>query len=237
MKKVILFLLIVALVFSFASCNVFHNHEWQNYLIIIPTCTTQGVLRQLCIDCGEVELIEISPLQHNFVDGVCSECNTTATAPTKLARVPVPSGSDNAGQWTLYEIYTIACGLKYSGTYSDFTSSVSGIAFKKASVSNSNTLKMTAICQAGNTVLETPLVYTVKRVTPVYPHTSIGVLLRADIVNSELFLTYTNGLEISAGKFNNKNDASITGFGINKDNELVIYYSDNTLAFAGTFNN
>lgn len=234
MKKICLLLTIAILALSFTSCNIFHKHEWQKYLVKSPTCTENGILKELCIECGDIELSEINPLQHNYVNGVCTECNATPTDQTQLTFMPVPAGSDNFGRWTLNEIYNIVYSLGYKVSYEIFISSIEDISFKKASISSSDTFKMTSEFDHDGLIIETPISYNIKRVSPKNPNTSVGTLLRADVVNGSLKLTYTSGIELNAGKFRNPYGASITSFGINNENELVIYYSDNTLVFAGT---
>ena len=50
----------------------------------------------------------------------------------------------------------------------------------------------------------------------------------------KLYVTYSTGEELFASTFYDNNEIGIIGFGVNIENELVIYYSDNTIAFAGT---
>lgn len=234
MRKISLLLIIVIIALSTTSCDMFHKHKWESYLVKFPTCTENGILKNLCIECGDIELSEINPLQHNYVNGVCTECNATPTHQTQLTFIPVPEWSDNYGRWSLNEIYTVVYNLGYKVTYNEFISSIDDISFKKASITDSDVFKMTAICESEGIVLETPLIYSVQRVSPKNPNASVGTLLRADVVDGSLKLTYTSGIELDAGKFKNSYGPSITAIGINHENELVIYYSDNTLVFAGT---
>lgn len=235
-KKIVLPFLLLAILITATSCSLFHQHDWKDYLIKAPTCTEVGILKSLCIECGEATYSEISMSEHNYVDGVCTECGALGSSIESLQTITLPPNSDNQGVWSFEKIYETASSLIFNGTYSEFMNSLSGLSLKNARVDSLNLLHMNAraILNDGS-VRELPLILTFTSVSPINPSATIGVILRADIEDGELILTYTTGTEISVGKLNPDVGTRITGFGVNKNKELVIYYSNGMISFAGTF--
>jgi hypothetical protein len=233
-KKLSASLLLVATVFSITSCNIFHQHSWQKQLTKAPTCTEKGILKEFCTDCGEIVLSEINMSEHSFINGMCAFCGTIESTKKELTPIAIPSGADNEGMWSLEKIYELACVIGFEGSYDRFTKVLTGVSLKNASVGLFNSFNATAVANMteGN-ILEFPVALTYETVSPKNPGASLGVILRADINDSELLLTYTTGIQISAGKFNSNYGVKIVGIGINADNELIVYYSNNTMAFAG----
>ena len=235
MKKCLaLLVLIFTLALSLVSCDLFHKHTWQSYLVSSPSCTQKGILKELCTECGEMVLSEINTLDHNYVNGVCTECGQYKDESTELYPVAIPIGSNNDGLWSLEKIYEL---LRYAGqfqysSYYDFTSSLPDTYFTRMSIS-SNALHITMTCSDDGEEFDTPLIYSITRVSPENKNKSIGTIIRADVVDGELYLTYNNGNEVFAGCLSGKNIVTIVGFGINYENELIIYYSNDTLAFGG----
>ena len=121
-------------------------------------------------------------------------------------------------------------------SYTSFMYSLSGASLKNASMNAVGMLRLTVTYPMNNgSIIETPVILTVEKVSPSSSNASIGVLMRADIDNNELLLTYTTGTQVSAGKVTGSSGTTISGFGINAKNELIIYYSNNTIAYAGKF--
>ena len=56
--------------FAFSSCAKEHTHRFDEDLVIVPTCTEDGLLRLSCIDkaCGYIEERVIVAIGHNVVD-------------------------------------------------------------------------------------------------------------------------------------------------------------------------
>ena len=104
-----------------------------------------------------------------------------------------------------------------------------------ASISKVGTISFTFSDTGENgKTLETPMILPYSKVAQSNPNPSIGVITRVSIFENELFISYTNGMQVSAGSFSPVNYSYIIGFGINSSKELVIYYSDNQVAFGGT---
>ena len=237
-RTIISLFLILLTTFSFASCNILHKHVWQDHLVKSPSCTEVGILKSLCIECGKSEYSEISMTEHNYANGICTACGVSADSAKKaLTAVQMPTNADNQGMWSFSKIHEKTCStLNADVSYSSFMYSLSGASLKNASFNVIGMLRLTVTYPLNNgSVFETPVILTVDKVSPINSDSPIGVLLRADIENNELFLTYTTGNKVSAGKIIGNNETTISGFGINSKNELIIYYSNNTIAFGGLF--
>ena len=82
MKKVLVFLtLTIVLLICSVSCigQTKHTHnfgEWSTTKN--PTCIEDGVKTRYC-DCGEKQSDVIPAINHNYVDGVCSNCGDVYT--------------------------------------------------------------------------------------------------------------------------------------------------------------
>ena len=236
LRVTIVSLLIITTMLTATSCNIFHNHTWTAHLIKTPTCTEVGILKNLCTECGEATYSEISMTAHNYVNGICSQCGTQGAAITSLPTMTLPDNADNDGMWSFEMIYETASSTLFSGTYSDFMNSLSGLSLKNARVDSLSVLRVTALATLNDgTVCELPLILPTETVSPQSPSASVGVILRADIKDGELLLTYTTGTQISAGLLNPKVGTKIIGFGINKDKELIIYHSNGMISFGGRF--
>ena len=89
MKRIIHIFLIVILIFSFvlSGCNILfqttdndHTHTFGEWTIIkASTCSEHGIKASFCTyaKCNERKEEEIELLSHNYVDGICSECQAT----------------------------------------------------------------------------------------------------------------------------------------------------------------
>lgn len=236
LRVTIIPLLIIMTLMTATSCNLFHTHTWSAHLIKTTTCTEVGILKNLCTECGEVTYSEISMAAHSFTNGVCKECGTQEVVIDTLPTASLPADSDNDGMWSFEMIYETASSTLFSGTYSEFMNSLSGLSLKNARMDSLNILRATAAATLDDgTVYDLPLILPTDPVSPVNPTASVGVILRADIVDGELLLTYTTGRQISAGLLNPKVGTKIIGFGVNKDRELIIYHSNNIISFGGKF--
>lgn len=236
-KGIVALSLIAVSVFSFTACNLFHKHVWQDHLLKAPSCTEVGILKSLCIECGKSEYSEINMADHNYINGICSVCGCIGTPNKELTATRIPENADNQGMWSFYNIHNKARStMDLHMSYSEFMSSISGSSLKNASIDAFGLLHITATYPMSNgKIFELPLVLAVDKVSPSSSAAPIGVLLRADIENNELFLTYTTGTQVSAGKILGGTETVISGFGINAKKELIIYYSNNTIAYAGVF--
>ncbi len=53
------------------------GHKETNWIIVEePTCTKEGIKELKCTECGEIKQETINKLEHNYVDGICTVCNT-----------------------------------------------------------------------------------------------------------------------------------------------------------------
>lgn len=230
-------LILIATTFSFTSCKLFHRHEYEDYLAKAPTCTEIGLIKKLCIECGKFEYTEIAMSEHNYVNDICTQCGRHRSDRDALVPTAMPNNANNNGMWSFSTIHAKACStMKTDVNYSLFISSLSGASLKNASVDSFGMLHVTVTYPLDNgSLFELPVMLTVDKVSPSSAGAPIGVLRRADIENNELFLTYTTGAKLYAGKILGNGEMIISGFGMNYNKELVIYYSNNTIAYAGKF--
>ena len=233
MKKLLPIILFLTTLCVLTSCDLFHEHTWQKNLIKAPSCTETGILKETCLECGEISLSEIAMSDHNYTNGICIYCGDLGTSKKELTPVSVPAGSNNDEKWMISKIYDISCSMGYYESYATFTSTISDTSIKNVKISNLGLLQFTVFCSINEKDYETPLMYSINKGSPDNPTAPLGMLLRADLTNGNLYLTYTTGVKMYAGTLSENRGVYITGFGINSDNELIIYYSNDTLAFAG----
>lgn len=236
-KNFVSLLLILMTMLSLTACTIFHKHVWQDHLVKAPNCTEVGILKTLCIECGKTKYSEISMSEHNYINGICTNCGSIGSPKKQLTATAMPENADNQGMWSFYNVHNKACSTMNSTmSYSAFMASLSGTSLKNATVDAFGLLHITVTYPLTNgNLFELPVVLNIDKVSPANPTSPIGVLMRADIENNELFLTYTTGTQVSAGKILASIGTTISGFGINAKKELIIYYSNNTIAYAGIF--
>ncbi|MBR7095667.1 MAG: hypothetical protein IKC73_05570 [Clostridia bacterium] len=241
--KFLAFFLGLLLVFGgLTSCTLVsqltHEHEWQYRVAKAPTCTETGLMESLCVGCGEKTYNDIEKSAHAYVNGVCRDCGAQGSHQDTLERIPVPGGTDISRAWSLYQIYETVKELdsKYKKSYAAFSASFSGVYLKDASLDSVGLFHTTISVPFSNGKrLETPLALNIGAITVANPKPSVGKLLRADIVENELIFTYTDGSTRSAGSFTGTGLAEkIVGFGIGTNADLLVFYSDESIAFAGT---
>ena len=112
--------------FSESSANKECTHSWNSgYIIEEPTCTDVGKVSYICTICGETNMEDVSPVGHNYEDGICTTCGAV------MLSAPVAKGSNNESTgkpvvtWepvegaVKYEVYR---STKKDGTYTRGTS-------------------------------------------------------------------------------------------------------------------
>ncbi len=241
-KKLAYSLLIVSSVMTVSACSLFgnkdnHTHTWKNYIVKSPTCTAAGLLEKLCEECGEKEYEEIVKTDHNFQDGVCSVCGTSGQSGTSINPIPMPTGANNTAAWSMEKIHETALSLGFKGDYNQFIHQIAtgtGV-IQDVYVDNLGMFHLNvSVTNTDGKNFEFPLAFIIGRVSPTNSQVSdLENVYKAKIKNNEMMITYSDGLQVSAGRVQDTYGAYITGFGLNTNNELVIYYSDNTIAFAG----
>ncbi|MBQ2718577.1 MAG: hypothetical protein IJF73_00750 [Clostridia bacterium] len=232
----------VMLLLLLTSCGMItrltHEHEWQYRVAKAPTCTEGGLMEALCVGCGEKTYNDIERTEHSYVNGICRDCGAQGSIGNVLERVVIPAGVSTANAWSLYKVYetarTIDTGIKAS--YTTFVSSFSGVYFKDAYLDSLGLFHTTISAPySGGRRMETPLALSIGEIAIQNPKASVGRLIRMDIVDNELIATYAGGTTRSAGSFTSSGLVErITGFGLSEGGELLIFYSDDKVAFAGT---
>lgn len=228
----LLFCLIVLILAIASLCACGHMHTMQSEIMHSPTCTETGILKQTCVSCGQVSYEELSMKKHRFVLGVCADCGTPENEKKVLSRVQMPDEVIGEGMLSLADIYTIADDLAFDGSYSYFISCLSETEIREASIDALRSFHFTVEYNLSTgSRCEVSLFWPVGTVSPLHTE-SIGILSRAEILEGELFLHYSNGSTYSAGMLVGE-VATITGFGFNSQNELIVFYSDGKIAFGG----
>lgn len=236
LKQILSSLLVVTSVFTVASCSLFkkHTHEWQNYVVKNPTCTENGLLEKLCSDCGEKEYEDIMAKGHTIINGICTVCGQQGTSDYEISPIAMPEGANNSAAWSMEKIYQEAKKIGYQEDYKTFLSQLSTGHLQAVYIDALGLFHTTgvAVDKQGNN-LELPIILTIGKVSPVNSkETKLGNIYTVQIQDQQLIFTYSDGVMIPAGKLQGSG-VTITSFGINTENELVVYYSDNTIAFAG----
>ncbi len=241
-KKLIAFSTAAMAIFSFSSCfskKDNHEHAWQYYVVRVPFCEKTGVLEKICTACGQKVYEEIEANGHMYADGKCTVCGVTGSSGNELVRIPVPEGADNSGAWSMHKIYETGVSVGYQHNYQTFIGHLSNGWMQDIYLDQVGLLHTTTIYDStygkGESWAEIPLAVAWGRVSPENPTTTqLSQVYQVEFKDDEMLITYSDGLQISAGKsITNNMEEYIIGFGINKNNEFVIYYGDGTIAFAG----
>lgn len=74
MKKILILVCLIMLSLNiFTACGGC-NHDYEYSVVVDATCEKEGILEKICKNCGNKGYEEIRIKEHDFVDGVCSEC-------------------------------------------------------------------------------------------------------------------------------------------------------------------
>ncbi len=238
MKKIFsLFLASLLLVFSLSSCSLFekHTHEFESYLVKAPTCQEKGLIERLCVSCGEKEYEDLMESGHLYSNGVCTGCGLFGSPENEITPVPMPSGANNQAAWTMSKIHETVLKFGFNVSYQDFVNTLGEGTISNPYFDGLGILHFSvhAILEAGK-IIDVPVSLVVGRVSPVSGE-ELPVIRSAEISSGSVILQYANGTQVSCGGFRvNSATPYITGFGINTNNELIAYYSNNTIAFLGS---
>ncbi|MBE6635595.1 MAG: hypothetical protein E7617_05285 [Ruminococcaceae bacterium] len=169
-------------------------------------------------------------VDHKFVNGICTACGRNSS----ITKVAMTDNSESEKVWSMEKIYEIALNYGFEDTYNSFVYYLDGTTLSSARIDSLGRIHLTVSFEnTKGEIVNLPIAKNFERVSVKNTSAPIGTLLYADIVDRELLLTYKNGIRVSAGSLNGSASSHITGFAINASNELVIYYSDNLIAYAG----
>lgn len=227
-------LLAVLLLPALAACDLFHTHTYQYTVEKDATCTEKGKLRLLCTDCGALEYADLEMSAHDYVGGICRNCSALGEEERRLTKIQLPANSNTEAAWSLAEVHALTADFGYKGSYEKFASSLSGSALFDGYIDSLGLFHVTVSCTLDGEAVVVPLALSVERFNVTNPSPSMGKILRVDIVENEMLITYGSGDRCSAGKFVGGTLGNITGFGLSAQSELVILYSNGMVAFAGT---
>lgn len=230
MKKFLSVLFSICIIFCLSACGKPKcDHSYQNYIVKNPTCTEKGLLEKLCEVCGYKKYEDIAATGHNFINGKCTVCTQKGSSGRDIIPEPMPENVNNSAMWSMQEIYETSKKFGFEGTYEKFLFSLTG-PVQDFYVDTLGFLHFTVIEDN-----ELSLCFPYSKVSPENTKESqLASVYRLEINGENLLITYSDGVQIPAGKISMYASTHITGFGLNKNNEVVIYYSDNTIAFAGT---
>ena len=238
MKKIFSFLFALLLTVALlTSCDLFerHKHEFESYLVKAPTCRETGLVERLCKTCGEKEYEHLMKSGHRYSNGICTGCGLFGSPEDEITPIPMPSGANNQAAWTMSKIHENVLKFGFDVPYQDFINTLG-----EGTISNPYFDSLGILHFSVHTFLDTddvvdvPVALVVGRVSP-ESGSSLPTVRQAEISNGSLLIQYTNGVQVSVGSFQAQSATPyITGFGINTQNELIAYYSNNTLAFLGT---
>ena len=217
-----------------------HKHKWQYYLEESPTCAKVGSLMMICLKCGEMAHQEISKEPHRFYRYICMDCGASAHSEVSLNYIELPLGMSHDNAWTTSEIYQTACTLGCELEYDQFLKNLSrsDIAIRQPSFNIfGNFTVTTSIVNKNETVIDVPISLPLDKINLTNTEDSIGTILRVDITDGNIVATYSDGMRLNIGTFNASHYTNVEGFGINEENELIIYYANDTIAFVGSLAN
>ena len=119
-------------------------------------------------------------------------------------------------------------------SYDSFISALTYITLDSIYLDNLGLLHLSAnYTTNSNGEMNLPLTSPIGKVSPTNTKgNKFGIINKIQFLNDQLTLTYADGLQATAGQLTG-DGVTITKFGINPNNELVLYYSNNTIAFAG----
>ena len=234
MKKLLCTLLALCVVFSVSSCGKPScDHNYDNYIVKTPTCTEKGLLEKLCKVCGQKTYEDITATGHSFINGKCTVCGEHGSSGTDILPVPMPSNANNSAMWSMQKIRNTSEKFGFSGSYTDFLNYLSNGYIQDVYVTTLGFIHLDCVNKANGA--NVPLFFPYSKVSPENTEESkLTDVYRLEMDGKELLITYSDGLQVPAGKLSTEESVYVTGFGLNVKNEVVIYYSDNTIAFAGT---
>jgi hypothetical protein len=249
-----IFTLIVAFVILISSITLFgcreegekpeHEHSWGSFYIAEqPTCSKEGKIEKICSVCGEKAYDTLNKLEHNYVGGVCTVCGD------KDKEESVPEGT------------TVGIDVKYIyNKFNSFGNSVTETRFieylSKYSLEDLHTDLLGTLCfDVINNDKSFPLcltgalidfegefdrsnLLTVTKIVMRYE----DVMSKAETIMS---VVYSDGTikDVGAMDFSSLEletdltpSVKVSSLGVNKQNELIIFYNNQTARLAGKIN-
>ncbi len=220
------------------------EHDFTNYVIVEPSCVKEGMIERVCTICGEKVYEPLQPLGHTWKDGVCVVCGEVQDpdGTEEPGEGEEPGGTDDPGETeeplpdrTLFmsfkDVYEKSQLLGFAYTAEEFYQFAENVVFTDLYLNGSNRLKVTAdgvVSDVGEVCVDAPF----------SAEAELGVLMRAEIKNGQLFVSDRTGSTKSFGVFTvyaePQNQDTIDGFLLNFQSELLLLYSGGEIVKVGT---
>ena len=227
-----------ALLFASTACSLNrHTHEWTNYIVKQPTCTEKGLLEKLCEDCGDKKYEDLAPIGHTYQGGSCTVCGSIGYSEYEAEPIPMPEGANNVAMISWEKLYNIKQTIypEDNISFETFISLLSCGQLTNLYIDNLGLFHATAqfLNDSQQKKFELPIIWSVGKVSPTNQKESkFGNVSSVKVQIDQLIVTYSDGVQTDVGTLKNS-PITITGFGLNPNNEIVVYYSNNTIAFVG----
>jgi len=204
-----------------------HDYLWE--ITVVATCEEDGKAEGVCDACGDKQTIVIASKGHNYVENICTECGKDKTK-TYLAK------GQKIG-YTLDEIYDKGKAKIYADNKEEFVQDLS----------TTNILNIFVGDNLFNVVFE----YEGKEISASVGIDKVDYNLQEGLTDNissieieeisngtfVLGVIHANGEKIVAGIIlgaANNNNLGIKYLAINKNNELLVVYNDNSVEKFGT---
>lgn len=225
MKKLIITILGTLLFFLWgAGCSKeeSHIHDYKYYVVKQASCTEKGLLELVCNTCGNKSYQDIESTGHTMVNGICSVCGENGNTESNAA-------VDYSVFYNMEKLYELSKTFSFSYTKEEFLEFVDDSRFTNIYINGSGNLKATTddglVVNLGDVRQE----FSVE-------NSSTAIIHEIKIVKGYLWIYYTNGTFEEIGRFSEliNVENGIIGFVINKENQLLVRFENDSILSVGT---
>lgn len=204
-----------------------HVHSFQSYIILEPTCEDEGLIEQVCSECGEKTYIELVATGHRWVNGVCSVCGERETV------TDPPDSVDLTLFTTIDEIYEQSTLLGYLYSREVFLDNLNNTTFSDLYINGLGRLKAMAdgiSADVGDVRADIPMPQEAVLQTILSASILDGKLFISDTTGKTQFFGWVDGLEQTG------NVTVIQALAVNLQNELLLLQESGDIIKVGTLN-
>ena len=224
---------------ALASCDK-HEHLYDWYVTREATCEKKGEIEGICNGCGKKIYQSLQTIAHDYGDdGYCKTCGKDETGRTPDDQTTLPEISESTG-FTLSSIYDQSTLLGYTYTKAAFLEFLSYARMENLYFNSFNHLRLTihGYSFSAGAIKEDfvyPWLNTLNNVAQVFLTSSNG---QEYFGSPKLFVVTTDGTQTDYGYvkdfFTGETDeALLERVVINKQNELIFIYDNQTVKKAG----